>query len=921
LRGLHVSLCFLYLLLATPIRAETLRLPATADVWLSHATPRESDTGAGGSPVFKLKSVQELAAIRFDLTSIRTRPLLAARLHLRGRGTYAPRWLRVSTVSSQWTEGRAERAYSGRDGASWNSPDIPRGTSWSWPGSSFCDVCMGAGNTEVHTLAVQRDAERWISVELPTSLVEAMACGISDGLALMEGGSPYMRNYYFQSAQSWEGVPWLELECADPSSGPPPTAPQLSLFADESRASLEGGATRVAVAYDSTAFAYRGWLDGKALESWQIPRPLHGDSTVFWLKDLQPSTPHTLSLQALSKVGLASTRTELSFRPSEALPEPAPLARSARTPRENAPARPPSVWAEPALAKLDPVATLRLDERGLEALRPWVSNAVWDGKRVRLAGARRETLSFQLVVQSEGEDSLGSVTIRPLDLLSVNGDTLSHSSFKLYSLWYVQRADTRWQPSYLVPFEAGVPVDLSPSTNGPARASNRCLFIELELPDDATPGVYRGALSVEWQAGGTQQLPIELELVNWSLPRTPGFRIELNAYHVPKTALSYFRIARQNRCVFTPWVLSPRLRKGRAGPSLDWSEYDLLADSLLTGSAFPDDPRPLEVLYLPFWESWPTTITPANYHYRGRWPKRGDPYRWMWDHPQSAPRIDRAFDASYLRAFAKVEGSFVDHFEQKGWNQTELHCFFGSKMRHRTDYGRSTWWNTDEPLYWTDWSALGFFLSLFDENLPPQKRSQWLTRADVSRPEWLEGALDSRARIVYTGGQTSAAQARRCRELARSLHFRWQVYGAVNQEDAPVSDTVAWIARAWLDGARGALVWLSLGNADSWANYDPDDAPGTALLLAPSPAGRGRVVGDLRLKALRDAQQLSEWLELLETKEGLKRPQMESLVRPFLQRGPTDARKVEPDGLPMPDQGFSTRSLEELRMAILQRLF
>ncbi|HKI83814.1 MAG TPA: hypothetical protein VKA63_05695, partial [Candidatus Krumholzibacteria bacterium] len=137
MRGALVSICWLYLFLAVSSRAETLRLPATADIWLSHATPRESDTGAGGSPVFKLKSVQELAAIRFDLTSIHGRTLSAARLHLRGRGELAPRWLRVSTVSARWTEGNAVRAYSGRDGASWNSPDIPDSASWSWPGSSF----------------------------------------------------------------------------------------------------------------------------------------------------------------------------------------------------------------------------------------------------------------------------------------------------------------------------------------------------------------------------------------------------------------------------------------------------------------------------------------------------------------------------------------------------------------------------------------------------------------------------------------------------------------------------------------------------------------------------------------------------------------------------------------------------------------
>ncbi len=56
------------------------------------------------------------------------------------------------------------------------------------------------------------------------------------------------------------------------------------------------------------------WRTGK------FPVRCNGDSTVFWLKGLQAGTRHTLSLQALSKVGLASSRieTQLSAQRSAA---------------------------------------------------------------------------------------------------------------------------------------------------------------------------------------------------------------------------------------------------------------------------------------------------------------------------------------------------------------------------------------------------------------------------------------------------------------------------------------------------------------------------------------------------------------------------------------------------------------------------
>ncbi len=872
--------------------------------------------------MFKLKSVQELAAIRFDLNAARGRELLSARLHLRGRNELAPRWLRVSTVSARWTEGSETHAYSGRDGASWNSPDIPSHAAWAWPGSSFCDVSMGAGRTEVHTLAVHKDQDRWLSVDLPLTLVSAMICGVSDGLALMEGGSPYNRNYYFQSVQSWAGKPWLEVECGPLVSGPAPSAPRVSLSADPSRATLEGGAERVAIAPDSTVFAWRGWLDDEPLANWRIPRPTRGDSTVFTLDGLDPRREHTLALQAVSREGYPSRQAQWEMGSSSALALPQPLELPSRPPAESGRSNPPAVWGQPALAKLDPSATLRLDRPGEDALRPWVANAVWDGRKVWLAGARREALSFQLVVQNGKSQNLSEVSIQPRDLVSVNGDTLQSSLFRLSSLWYVERADAKWQPSYLLPLRSEEAVPWRLPEGGPRRLSNRSFFVELTLPPDSAPGIYRGALVVTRTPGGTELLPLQIEVVNWSLPLEPGFRIELNAYRVPPDALDYFRLARDNRCVFTPWVLSPRLKEEGPAPSIDWSQYDALADSLLDGSAFPQDPRPLEVLYLPFWESWPTVITPANYHYQGRWPTRGDPFRWMWDHPETAPPVDQAFAPSYSNNFVEVERAFVKHFASKGWKDTELHCFFGSKMRHRTDWGRSTWWNTDEPLYWTDWSALSFFLSLFDEGLDPDQRAQWMTRADISRPEWLEGALDSRARIVYTGGQTTAAQVRRCRELARELHFRWQIYGAANQEDQAVSGTAAWVLGAWLDGARGALVWLSLGDENSWTEYDPDEFPGTALVLAPSSRSDGRVVADLRLKALRDAQQLSEWLTLLQKREGLEREQMVSLLQPFFSVNQPSWWHLRSEETPAVHYGnLDTASLEALRDAIIRRLF
>ena len=936
---------------------DILHLPAIADIWISNATPKESASSAGGSPVFKLKSVQEMAALRFDLAPAKGLHLLSARLHLRLRHGPAPRWLRVSTVSANWIEGTSTGAYEGTDGASWKWADSAARKEWSWPGSAFCDVIMGEGYSQVVTLSVQEDKRNWISVDLPLSLVSSMLCEHSNGLALMEGGSPFERNYYFYSRQAWSNEPWLELTLKHGPTLPQPAPPHATLRPAPSRASLRGGATAVSIAPDSLCFAWRAWLDGEALPPWRVPLPIPAETTLFYLEDLDPGQSHHLSLEALNSRGRSSARSEFNFSASKALDVPTPLetpsplkpppdleSRSAlktpsgRTPSPTAPLplhpRPPRLWALPPLSQLDPLSTHRLDREEVEKktsnkthAHPWDTNVVWDGRSVHLLGARGETLSFQTIVQADvhTRDSSSppviptSFSIEGSDLVSSRGDTLHASSWSFSRVWYFHREDGQWQPSYLLPFGKGIDLPWKGEEPGLLQPANRAVFAEIEVDRDLPAGRYRGELLVRLHPGGTHLLPVDVEVFPFTLPSDPGFRIELNAYHWRQEALQQFRLARKHRCVFTPWVARPRIverrtpvtegdesstarrtasfpsRADSTGFSLDWNEYDRLLGPLLDGSAFPQDPRPLEVLYLPFSEGWPTRLTPENYSYPAPWPGRGDAFSKMWPHHETAPPLQEALAPVYLARFRRVEAALVRHFDEKKWKGTELHCFFGSKMKNRTDYGHSTWWNTDEPLYWPDWSALRFYLQLFEKNLPGAKKHQWLTRADISRPQWLRGALGETVCIVYTGGILDAAQARRCRQLARDLGLRWQVYSAAGDENAPPAQTAAWALGAWMDGARGALVWQTLAPKDAWTAYDPPDAPGTALLatwpkdstlMAAPEEEPALVTGDLRLKALRDAQQLSEWLEEFARRKNYRRAQMRLLLQPFFHLPP-----------------------------------
>ena len=130
---LLIGLCFF---IALPLaRADVIKLRATADIWLSAFNERERNSSSGKVERFKLKSIQEMAAIRFDPRPILGREVLFARLFLH---TTQPdnqlRYIRISTVNQDWLEGNNWRSYGPGGGATYNYANHSGCKPWAWPG-------------------------------------------------------------------------------------------------------------------------------------------------------------------------------------------------------------------------------------------------------------------------------------------------------------------------------------------------------------------------------------------------------------------------------------------------------------------------------------------------------------------------------------------------------------------------------------------------------------------------------------------------------------------------------------------------------------------------------------------------------------------------------------------------------------------
>ena len=906
-----LALSIVLMLCVSAALAQKVTLKATADVGLSCATAKECNTSHGKLDRFKIKTIQEMAAIRFDATPAAGREVLKARLFLLPIGKHMLRYIRVSTVSGDWAEGSGRERYGPPNGATFNRADHASKRPWAWGGSQFCDVIMGSGNSLACWAEIEKHDTGWVSVKISPDMVYAMVAADTDGLAVMDGGTLTFFNNWIRSAQS-DSAPYIEVELGKKLTAAP-ARPVVKAEPAAQRAHLASGAAKLTVATAKDVICWRVKLDGKPVQRWRVKHPARKGPTVFCLEDLPPSEKHVLEVVAVAPSGRVSPATKIAVTSSPALPQP-PTLGNIEPPKYRGPPAPPQEDRReeppkpvvlpllgliyPPLVKVSPETgkVMFNDAGGVADARR--ANAVWDGNVVKLFGARGEYVSYQVVVKNQTDKPVKGVKVLPTGLSRV-GSRIGRDNIELYKCWYARNKDKRWQPAYCVPIKIGQGVDIPDPARKLAGQKYQSFYVDIYIPKDARPGKYTAPVKV--QAGGVEAIsvPVELTVYDFALPDKLSFWPQLNTYSRPARWHDYFRLAHNHRCVYYYRSYTPPVRGAGKDVKVVWDEYDRNLGPLLTGEAFAKCRRagvPIETMALPFADSWPTPLTKQTYNYQGHWPKRGESTDHITAQMMNAPYIGDALSQDYKDAFLAAQKQFVEHFRAKGWNRTEMQCVFVGKSTHRTNYGINMWWRTDEPYHWEDWLALQFFNRLWTTGRKRlgASRTRWSARADISRQQWqgrvLEGAIDN----VYfgSGWLSSPAMTRRCRILARENPLVLRVYGGASADNGSNTASLAWIVSAYLNGADAALPWQALGNDKALDAGDSaiGGGSGGAGLIAPGKRFGTGPVADMRLKAFRDGQQLAEYLNIVEKRYGLNREQVRVMVgRAIRLRGATKA--------------------------------
>ncbi|HEV7893193.1 MAG TPA: hypothetical protein VGP08_21435 [Pyrinomonadaceae bacterium] len=228
------------------------------------------------------------------------------------------------------------------------------------------------------------------------------------------------------------------------------------------------------------------------------------------------------------------------------------------------------------------------------------ANSAWDGRAVKIFGARNEVIAFQVIVEA-GADGIKSLTARLPELRLKGGDArITYSPpaadptdyvgrpIQIFSANYMNVTEPThaswvfkpgspaapkdplgWKPVQLVPENArrgrgGFPLTVAPS-------QNQAIWFDIYTRRDLPAGTYRG--EVEINADGRRtRVPVELELFDFTLPDENSMQamiyyesLQPELYHGRNLDAEYHRFAHRNRIelVNAYDAVSARAARGR----------------------------------------------------------------------------------------------------------------------------------------------------------------------------------------------------------------------------------------------------------------------------------------------------------------------------------------------------------------------
>ena len=871
-----------------PMAQEVIQLPVTKDNSIV-MVDGEWDLNAGQQGRIRIKGNQHMVSMAFDTSAIAGKRVKRATL-VCVKGEQEISGVSISTIATPWDEYRSNGLTAGMDGVS----------DWGYRGAKFPAVCGGNGFTLVHqTKSEIRDGKyHW---DVPPDMIHAMTIGIAHGLAIHEHDSDTGRNPTIFSREQSGKMPNLIVEVDDQVEAKAEVATELGLDTVDSRSA------RLTLTSPMHGFAYEVRVDGKLLGQHNIPLVINGRKQTIQMRDLSSSIvadqPYEIEVITLNRAGQRSKPAVLRSvilhsgsieKPTVSL---APPHSSAGT----------DLCVIPILDKYDEagkaVGDLPTDYR--------THNSIFDGQRVRLTAAAGEVVGFQLLLRSHPGKRDEKVSVK-VQLNEVE------PRIDLHQAVYVPakaEAGGRRIPDPLLPMPDFIL--LKPDVD-------RSVVADVYIPFDAVPGIRTGKITIS----DGRVVPLEIKVLPFALPRQATFFCEMNGYGLPDHVNEYYALQQiaydhrvhSNILHYSHNTAAPGSRKSnldmrlRSGRRMDNKKYDSIEPGATTGywddfveafgpyidgSFFKNGHRgPIAApgFYLTFHESWPLN---CRQYFNGN----PDAYQSFVDRPEYA-----ATYVSILQDFARLADS-------RGWKHTGFQVYFNNKGSLHEKAKAP--WILDEPSGFWDYRALQFYGELTDRGRGVAPDVQINYRIDISRPEYCRGQLDRRNDLWIVASSAFQNYRRLVTDRMQSDSLKAWVYGTSNHVHETNRNIQAWALDVWQDGATGIVPWQTVNKSGS-ALKEADQLG--LFIFDKDAAGEPVIRHSMRLKAYRDAQQLIEYLNLLQQRRHWSQDQMRSFVNHYVDLESQVNKTNEEDAGTTAYGRLSALGLEKLKLATAELL-
>ena len=879
----------------------------------------------GGSSSVRIKSYDDPALIKWDLTEYAGQTILDAELHVcRSNPSTDFFALAAATINADWAEGTSGTAVDGNPCWRWRSYDAADPSAseeWTFTGSDFTTAsygnfgslsslsCKASGTFKTYV-----DGSRtWIAMKLDPALVHAMVLDqyglvVTDGrgrayvnpsIYTKEQGSAYQPRLYLKAAVDDTTEPG-DVSLLDAAAGDLPGEVLLSFVApldvDDGRA----------FGYEMRFATHTDFATATPAARWRIPRPASpGETQRMMLEGLTPGQNYTFFVRAYDKVGNTSAIASTTFTmPAPTTPvladagwvDPDPTGLDLRGV--------PGVlnyWACSSLAKVNPANGNRLaDGYGdpvNDAYRK--ANAVWHAgdNIVRVHAARNEVVAFQLILQRLTA-GLTDVSVTVDDLTGPASATISAvDCVELFKLHYVESGGSYYgDPAIPLASPFATTCDI-PSVNNPSGVC-QSIWADIYVPRDSVAGTYSSTITIDCaELAEPASVGLLVVVHDATIPDEQTFSVDLNGYgnkwDSEASRFQVFQLCQKHRMVpnTLPYGWSGGVDSDRApalsgsGPTTTISDVTEFADRygpFLDGSAFspthptypyigPGAHTPIAKFYTAFHEGWPVSLTDstwgfdaagAGWSYWNTLVDAGDTTAW-----HEMPDAFDAFPSGYATGYRNVAQQFAQYAQDHGWHGTAFQMYLNNKFSYNPCIAL---WTLEEQYVADDFHTNAYFLDLCKQGVEAADAPnvQWDWRIDTST-RWGQnwGQLRDICNMRVVGGDIEWYYRHiRFRQVLERTTEQWWWYGTGPGASDGLTDHPADFLRQWSHGLTGGVPY--------WDNYHTNWSSADALAVVPSGddvPGHGTFDGRLatvRMKGMRFGIQLIECLNLLAGRAG-----------------------------------------------------